>query len=138
MRPAVSCGGPALANPRNYSHNNLRQPMAFRAGKKLDQATMPSSSMKHTKTIVRRASGAASCLTRRAFVQSAAAGIGALGLPTPLFPDDANAGVIDAHTHFYDPTRPQGVPWPNKSDALLYCPVLRGAVGHPKTRGEER
>lgn len=33
----------------------------------------------------------------------------------------ANAGtIIDTHTHFYDPTRPQGVPWPDKSEKRLY------------------
>ncbi len=32
--------------------------------------------------------------------------------------------VIDTHTHFYDPTRPQGVPWPSKGDRQLYRPVL--------------
>ena len=32
--------------------------------------------------------------------------------------------VIDTHTHFYDPTRPQGVPWPPKNDAVLYKPRL--------------
>jgi L-fuconolactonase len=32
--------------------------------------------------------------------------------------------VIDAHTHFYDPTRPKGVPWPAKGDRVLYRPVL--------------
>ncbi len=32
--------------------------------------------------------------------------------------------IIDTHTHFYDPARPQGVPWPAKSDALLYRTVL--------------
>jgi predicted TIM-barrel fold metal-dependent hydrolase len=32
--------------------------------------------------------------------------------------------VIDAHTHFYDPTRPGGVPWPGKGDPVLYRPVL--------------
>ncbi len=30
--------------------------------------------------------------------------------------------IIDAHTHFYDPTRPQGVPWPSKGFSL-YRPV---------------
>ena len=35
-------------------------------------------------------------------------------LPTP---------VIDTHTHFYDPTRPEGVPWPGKGGDL-YRPVL--------------
>jgi len=34
------------------------------------------------------------------------------------------AKIIDTHTHFYDPTRPQGVPWPPKDDALLYRTVL--------------
>lgn len=32
--------------------------------------------------------------------------------------------VIDTHTHFYDPTRPEGVPWPGKGDPVLYRPVL--------------
>jgi predicted TIM-barrel fold metal-dependent hydrolase len=32
--------------------------------------------------------------------------------------------IIDTHTHFYDPARPQGVPWPPKEDKLLYRTVL--------------
>jgi L-fuconolactonase len=32
--------------------------------------------------------------------------------------------VIDTHTHFYDPTRAQGVPWPPRDDKLLYRSVL--------------
>ena len=32
--------------------------------------------------------------------------------------------IIDTHTHFYDPARPQGVPWPGAGDALLYRTVL--------------
>lgn len=32
--------------------------------------------------------------------------------------------IVDTHTHFYDPTRPQGVPWPAKSNQDLYRPVL--------------
>jgi L-fuconolactonase len=32
--------------------------------------------------------------------------------------------AIDGHTHFYDPARPQGVPWPSKNDQLLYRTVL--------------
>ncbi len=32
--------------------------------------------------------------------------------------------IIDTHTHFYDPTRPQGVPWPNPKDSILYKTVL--------------
>jgi predicted TIM-barrel fold metal-dependent hydrolase len=45
----------------------------------------------------------------------------ALGRPA------AGAGsftLIDTHTHFYDPTRPQGVPWPLRDDKLLYRRVL--------------
>ncbi len=32
--------------------------------------------------------------------------------------------IIDTHTHFYDPTRPEGVPWPGKDDKSLYRAVL--------------
>lgn len=32
--------------------------------------------------------------------------------------------IIDAHTHCYDPSRPQGVPWPKPSDEFLYRTVL--------------
>jgi len=32
--------------------------------------------------------------------------------------------IIDAHTHFYDPARPQGVPWPNPKDEVLYKTML--------------
>ncbi|MCC7263952.1 MAG: amidohydrolase family protein [Candidatus Latescibacteria bacterium] len=32
--------------------------------------------------------------------------------------------IIDTHTHFYDPERPQGVPWPPPSEAWLYRRVL--------------
>ena len=36
----------------------------------------------------------------------------------------ASTPIIDAHIHLYDPTRPQGVPWPEKDDAVLYKPAL--------------
>ncbi len=32
--------------------------------------------------------------------------------------------MIDTHTHFYDPTRPEGVPWPPRDNKQLYRPVL--------------
>lgn len=32
--------------------------------------------------------------------------------------------IVDTHTHFYDPTRPQGVPWPSPGETWLYRPVL--------------
>jgi predicted TIM-barrel fold metal-dependent hydrolase len=38
-------------------------------------------------------------------------------MPAPRAPQ-----AIDTHTHFYDPTRKQGVPWPPPSEELLYKP----------------
>ena len=32
--------------------------------------------------------------------------------------------IIDTHTHFYDPSRPQGVPWPGPGSGQLYRTVL--------------
>ena len=32
--------------------------------------------------------------------------------------------IIDTHVHFYDPTRPRGVPWPSPDDEVLYRRVL--------------
>ena len=32
--------------------------------------------------------------------------------------------IIDTHTHFYDPSRPEGVPWPRPSEHKLYRTVL--------------
>ena len=59
-----------------------------------------------------------------------AAGVTLTGLASSLraAPDQAAAdangfALIDTHTHFYDPTRPQGVPWPSREDKLLYRPV---------------
>jgi L-fuconolactonase len=40
--------------------------------------------------------------------------------------EKTNDEIIDAHIHFYDPTRPEGVPWPSKNDKLLYRTVLPG------------
>lgn len=34
------------------------------------------------------------------------------------------AQVVDTHTHFYDPTRPDGVPWPPESSKELYRTTL--------------
>jgi predicted TIM-barrel fold metal-dependent hydrolase len=38
--------------------------------------------------------------------------------------ESTQKALIDAHTHFYDPTRPQGVPWPPADDKLLYRRVF--------------
>ena len=32
--------------------------------------------------------------------------------------------IVDTHTHFYDPSRPQGVPWPSSNDDVLYRTTL--------------
>lgn len=32
--------------------------------------------------------------------------------------------IVDTHTHFYDPTRPQGVPWPDRGDEFLYRRIM--------------
>ena len=32
--------------------------------------------------------------------------------------------IIDTLTHFYDPSRPPGVPWPSPDNELLYRTVL--------------
>lgn len=59
-------------------------------------------------------------ITRRGFTGMAlgwTAGI--LGGCGPNFPR-----AIDTHTHFYDPTRPGGVPWPPKDNPVLYRTIL--------------
>ncbi|HAV63688.1 MAG TPA: amidohydrolase, partial [Verrucomicrobiales bacterium] len=33
-------------------------------------------------------------------------------------PGDRSLAIIDCHTHFFDPTRPEGVPWPGKESPL--------------------
>jgi predicted TIM-barrel fold metal-dependent hydrolase len=62
-------------------------------------------------------------LSRRTFFKTTAlASAGAIaGCATPS--GSEGRGLIDTHTHFYDPTRPQGVPWPPKNDGVLYRPV---------------
>ncbi len=32
--------------------------------------------------------------------------------------------IVDTHIHLFDTARPQGVPWPDKNDAVLYKRVL--------------
>ena len=36
----------------------------------------------------------------------------------------ASIPIIDTHIHLFDTRRPQGVPWPDKKDAILYQPAL--------------
>ena len=57
-------------------------------------------------------------VNRREFLAGGAALAGAASLAA------ATPQMIDTHIHLYDPTRPQGVPWPAKTDTLLYKPTL--------------
>ncbi len=59
-------------------------------------------------------------LSRRRFLATAAAGAFAFTRPAWA----ASIPVIDTHIHLFDPTRPQGVPWPPKTDPILYKPAL--------------
>ena len=54
-------------------------------------------------------------MNRRNFVKSAA--LTAVSLSTACQTKQRH-NIIDAHTHFYDPTRPEGVTWPNKKSPL--------------------
>lgn len=69
-------------------------------------------------------------LNRRSFLRHAALGIGGVALPSGPGPAatagslDSPPPIIDTHTHFYDPSRPAGVPWPPKDDPVLYRTVF--------------
>ena len=65
--------------------------------------------------------------SRRQFLQYAGASLAAASVfahPKSAIAALVSMPVIDTHTHFYDPTRPQGVPWPPRTDPLLYKPHL--------------
>ena len=66
-------------------------------------------------------------VTRREFMESnLRTGVAAVSVGTmldTLLADD-QMPIVDCHTHFYDPTRPEGVPWPGKDDAVLYRTIL--------------
>ena len=63
-------------------------------------------------------------ISRRQWIAGSVAGTIGLRLSS-LFSDEpaAELDIIDCHTHFYDPGRPEGVPWPPK-DSPLYRTVL--------------
>lgn len=63
-------------------------------------------------------------ISRRTALQSTAA-IAALAITSRGHAEPANGiAIVDTHTHFYNPDRKEGVPWPGKGDAVLYRPVL--------------
>lgn len=57
--------------------------------------------------------------SRRDFLAAGVAGGAAvLGARVPAAAAASAPALIDPHTHFYDPTRPEGVPWPSKGSSL--------------------
>ena len=67
---------------------------------------------------------------------SASASLQALTQAAPSF--GPNLEVIDCHTHFYDPTRPGGVPWPAKGSSIYRTVLpqhLRALPHHRKVTG---
>jgi L-fuconolactonase len=63
-------------------------------------------------------------LNRRDFLAASAASALAVAGVRALAAADPTPGIIDTHTHFFDPTRKEGVPWPGKDDKALFRPVL--------------
>ncbi len=68
-------------------------------------------------------------MTRREFLLSTAASAGARSFAratgaSSTAPSRELVPAIDTHIHLFDPTRPLGVPWPAKTDPLLYRPHL--------------
>jgi len=57
------------------------------------------------------------CVNRRSFLASSVAALADAAQTAPV-------PIIDTHIHLFDPTRPQGIPWPEKNDAVLYKPAL--------------
>ncbi len=63
-------------------------------------------------------------LTRRQYILGSLAGLaGARWNSASAADDNSRLDIIDCHTHFYDPTREEGVPWPPKNSSL-YRTVL--------------
>jgi len=66
-------------------------------------------------------------LSRRQFLSSSGglvvAGASTAKAAAAVVAEKPLLDVIDCHTHFYDPTRPGGIPWPRKGSPL-YRPVL--------------
>ena len=67
-------------------------------------------------------------MDRREFIQAAAMGAAAVSSgATGAAAQRSSIPMIDTHVHLYDPTRPQGIPWPNKEQpASIYRRFLPG------------
>ncbi|SDF62791.1 Predicted metal-dependent hydrolase, TIM-barrel fold [Dyadobacter soli] len=63
-------------------------------------------------------------MTRREFLAAAAATSVGSALSAASAEHLPKLPIIDTHIHLFDTNRPQGVPWPEKSDKILYKPAL--------------
>lgn len=63
-------------------------------------------------------------MNRRNFLALTASASVTAGLPSLRREQDTAIPIIDTHIHLFDPTRPQGVPWPTPKDGILYQPAL--------------
>jgi L-fuconolactonase len=62
-------------------------------------------------------------MDRRSFLRLASA-FAVAGATDPFAHSAPQLPVIDCHIHLFDPTRPGGVPWPLKSDTVIYKPAV--------------
>lgn len=63
-------------------------------------------------------------MNRRDFLKVSTATSFGVGLSAASAPQTSGIPIIDTHIHLFDTSRPQGVPWPEKSDKVLYKPAL--------------
>jgi L-fuconolactonase len=63
-------------------------------------------------------------LNRAALAAAALPALGSRGRAGDGASTGGDIPVIDSHIHLFDPTRPQGVPWPPKENKTLYQPAL--------------
>jgi predicted TIM-barrel fold metal-dependent hydrolase len=59
-----------------------------------------------------------------AALSAAGSALNRLAQAAPAEDQTTPVPIIDAHIHLFDPRRPGGVPWPEKTDAVLYKPSL--------------
>ena len=63
-------------------------------------------------------------MRRREFVKIALCGAADLAVGRSFASEPSRTPIIDGHIHLFDPTRPGGIPWPAKTDTVLYRPAL--------------
>ncbi|MCM8538349.1 MAG: amidohydrolase family protein [Lentisphaeraceae bacterium] len=70
--------------------------------------------------------------SRRTFIKSTAVAFTATSCSSD---ESIENQIIDTHTHFYDPTRPQGIPWPSKKSRLYRKVMPQDYVKLTKPQG---